>query len=249
MTTDGREAGRFCPHCGAELRMTDFALPGHRPIMIALPCECPESVAEREREEAERLNRERAERFAAAWSRSGIPDRFLHVEADFSMVDHIDANGSVYLTGLTGRGKTHLACQLAKGYLIRHTVVERSSVICERSLRFVSSQRAMDILNVSRRDWTGRQAADYQRLLGVSLLILDDFGKGVPTEWAAENAFRLIDERHSHEKPVIFTSQYTTDALSERFCTADPETMDAMKSRLRTWCDGRMLTGPDRRVA
>ena len=241
-------AGNRCPLCGAVLPTRDFALPGHRPMVVTMPCACPGAVAEAAAEAAERTRSERARRFAEVWSRSGVPEEFAHVRADFSKADAIDSNRSVYIAGRNGRGKTHRACQYAKGWLVRHVTEEHGVMACRRSLRFVTSQRLASLLKSSWQRWDETEEDVFQRLAGVDLLVLDDLGKGVPSEWFAENLLRLIDERWSAHKPMVITSQYGTSELADRLCKADDNTLGALKSRLRGWCDGEVIEGPDRRI-
>jgi hypothetical protein len=42
--------------------------------------------------------------------------------------------------------------------------------------------------------------------------------------------------------------QFSSVTIADRMCNTSPETLDALKSRLRGWCDGEVLDGPDRRV-
>jgi hypothetical protein len=47
---------------------------------------------------------------------------------------------------------------------------------------------------------------------------------------------------------MVITSQYNTSALADRLCKADDNTLGALKSRLRGWCEGEVLDGDDRRL-
>jgi DNA replication protein DnaC/primosomal protein DnaI len=98
------------------------------------------------------------------------------------------------------------------------------------------------------------------RWAGVDLLILDDLGKGVPSEWAAETIFDTINgrwkcnqdrgQRKAGETPrlTIITSQYGIDDLAERYRRAGAETLSAMVSRLRGECEEVRLGGGDKRI-
>ena len=243
----GATAGR-CPHCGNAFPQRNVALPGHRPRMIAMPCTCPQAVADEERERRDELNRARTEVFRRVWAHAGIPEEFKHVEADFSMADTLDAHGAVYLAGDTGRGKTHKACQYAKGYLIRHIKPYHGSMWCDVSLLFLEAESVQSLLRSTWGRWDQSEDDLFQRWVGVSLLIFDDLGKGKPDETSAENVFRIIRTRQESHRETIFTSQYSTSELVDRFALASKKTTDTMKSRLRGWCEGEVLDGPDRRV-
>ena len=237
-----------CPHCGNSLPQMNIALPGHRPRLISMPCTCPDAVAEVERQERDEFRRERAKVFNRVWSHANIPEEFKHVEADFSMADVLDAHGAVYLAGDTGRGKTHKACQYAKGYLIRHIRKCHGSMWCDTSVRFLEAESVQSLLRSTWDRWDQSEDDLFQQWVGVGLLIFDDIGKGNPSDTAVENVFRIIRKRQEGHKETIFTSQYSTGELVDRFSRADKKTTDTMKSRLRGWCRGEVLEGPDRRL-
>lgn len=245
----GTAAGKTCEYCGKELPVRNFSPFGCAPMMVTMPCGCDGAQEAARREEEESIRAERAEKFRAAWAKSGIPEEFIGVEADFGAVDRIDSNRSIYITGKNGRGKTYKACQYAKGYLIRHTTRQYGVMACRKSVRFVTSQQISSLLKSSWTRWDVAEEDVFMRLIGVDLLVLDDLGKEVPSEWSAGNIFRIIDERWSAHKPVIITSQFSSVTIADRMCDASPETLDALKSRLRGWCDGEVLDGPDRRVS
>ena len=237
-----------CPFCGSALPRRNVALPGRAPRLVTMPCTCPQAVAQESDEERERIRDERARAFGAVWARSGIPEEFAHVEADFALAEAIDSNRSLYLTGENGRGKTRLACMVAKGFLLRHTTEEHGVVACRRSLRFVTWQDVTSQIRSARRSWTQSEVDVYQRLVGVSLLVLDDVGKGVPEERDAETLEWIVNQRWADHRPVVFTSQYDTEMLVARYAKAGSETLGALLSRIRGWCDGARLDGPDRRL-
>lgn len=238
-----------CPFCGRPLPTRDFALPGHRPMPITMPCGCERAREAAQAEERERIRSEKAEKFGEAWARAGIPDEFLHVAADFSMADALRSGEAVYIVGDTGRGKSHLACQYAKGYLVRSTTEERGLIACRRSLLYLNAGEMGSQIRTAWDRWDQTEEELYARWAGVDLLVLNDLGKGSTGEWMADNLFRLIDVRHDGHKATIFTSQYTTGALAGRYSKTDPATLKATLSRLRGWCRGVTLEGPDRRLA
>lgn len=241
-----------CEYCGKELPTKNFALPGHRPMPITMPCDCPESVAASEAEEAERERSERLRAFSEVWTRSGVPEMYQHVKSgkvDFERADKLIEGRALYFVGKNGRGKTHSACQAAKAYLIRNTYRDKVVMRCWKSLMFVTAQAMFSQLKTSWDRWDQNEDDVFQRLLGVDLLILDDLGQGVPGEWSAANVLRLIDERGTAGKSIAITSQYTIEELSDRYDKAGDGTMSAMMSRLDGWCDVIAIDGPDRRLA
>lgn len=238
-----------CQYCGRELPTKDFALPGHRPMPIPLPCDCPQAKAEQEREAREQEQERRREAFSVAWVRAGIPQRFAHVDADFERAAPLFGGRSLYVCGKNGRGKTHVACQVAKAYLVRNTHSDGVATRCWKCAQFVTSQEMFSRLKNSWDRWDVNEEDVFSRWAGVDLLVLDDLGKGVPSEWAAENIFRIVDARWSNKRPMVITSQYDMADLSNRYAKAGAETMLALLSRLAGWCDVVRMGGDDRRVS
>ena len=238
-----------CSFCGKELPKRNFALAGHAPMLITLPCDCPEAQAEAKRESEEIERRERAEAFKKSWERVGVPTMFSRVDADFDRAKPLFDGRSIYITGDSGRGKTHTACRVAKAYLVRNTNRRGVTMRCWKNCLFVTAQDVLSQLKRSWARWDQNEEDVFQRWAGVDLLVLDDLGKGVPSEWAAENFHRLVDVRWSNHHPMVITSQYTVSELADRYEKAGDETMVALASRLNGWCDEFSMDGPDRRTA
>lgn len=237
-----------CRYCGRPLEVNRYFLLG-RAFDVPDPCDCPESVEAAAREERERAESERRDAFLRVWLRSGVPEEYLRVPGDPSHFDRLDGGGALYITGQNGRGKTWLGCQCARHYLTRHTIHDGASFRCERSFWFVTAMQVLSMIRSTYGRWTYSEEDVFMRLIGVDLLMLDDIGKGNPTQNAAEVLFRIVSDRCAGHKATIFTSQYDTKGLAKRFDDRESETVGAMLSRLRgRWCEGIVLGGPDRRL-
>ena len=243
---DGARPGT-CEFCGRELPVRTFKIPGHLPITAEMPCDCEEARAKAKAEEDERLREERNERFRTAWARSGVPEEYLRVTSDGSQFDTLSSGRSVYIFGPNGRGKTHLSCQMAKHYLVR-SIYREDGWWHQKSLMFVEVQDVFTSLKSSWDRWDQTEEDVKSRYVGVDLLVLDDFGKGCPTEWAASQLESIINTRYANGRPMIITSQYSPQDLSKRYSGAGAGTISAIQSRLLGWCEGIRLDGPDRRL-
>lgn len=174
-----------------------------------------------------------------AWHGTGVPKRFYGVQPDRDGLAELDFAGGLYMTGPKGTGKTTSACRILKAYVREH---QSNGWV---SARFLS---VPDWLASMRGQWGDQEEEAFQRASRCSLLVLDDIGKGKPTEWAIERLFRLVDDRYNGARPTIFTSQYDLGELGER-CTVngDAETADAMVSRIFETCKGVTFDGEDMR--
>lgn len=237
-----------CQHCGRDLPQRDFALPGHKPMLITMPCDCPKAKEEQEREEREVERQERIDAFAEVWKRVGIPERFQHVKADTKTAAPLSEGRSLYLVGENGRGKTHAACACAKAYLARNTYNDGGVTRCWKSALFLDAQDMFTRLRTSWDRWDQTEEDVFQRWSGVDLLILDDLGAGVPSEWAGENVRKLVNSRWSNGRPMVITSQYGIDELADRYARVGDKSMGAILSRLGGCCDVLVFNGRDRRL-
>lgn len=174
-----------------------------------------------------------------AWHNTGVPKKFQEVQPDRDGLAELEFSGGLYLTGPKGTGKTTSACRILKAY------VRENQSNGWVSARFVS---VPDWLGSMRGVWGSQEEEAFQRASRCKLLVLDDIGKGKPTEWAMERLFRLVDSRYNGARPTIFTSQYDLGELGER-CTVngDAETADAMVSRIYETCKGIVFDGEDHR--
>lgn len=201
-----------------------------RPFSLSdIPSEVRERTArayrEHEERERERVWRERLER-------SQIPEEFQGASIDlfpalkswasgFGERKDEKPEGNILLLGIAGCGKTYTACGIALTALRG----------CP-SVRFVT---ASSYLRELREAMDGRavQADVFSRYASCKLLILDDLGKGNPTEWSAESFFDLINKRQESGKRTVITTQYNERTLARRISAgSDIETAQALTSRL-----------------
>lgn len=257
MSSEITDSKVVCKYCGKKLPTQNFTPFGLKPILVTLPCDCEQSKHAIEQEEKAIDARERRDALADVWFRADIPERFRDVKANFDMARPLFEGKWLYVYGENGRGKTHAACQAAKAYLVRNT---RRDVIptprgdrkgpmrCHVSFHFTEAQGLLSEVSSSWSRWDMNEEEVKSRWAGVDLLILDDLGKGVPSEWAAETLFDLINRRWRNQKLTIVTSQYGISELSDRYHKAGVETLGAMVSRLKGECEEIPMLGEDRRL-
>lgn len=200
---------RYCKACHTR-RQTLITIPdgkgGEFTLRPSVMCKCMEEKVEAERLEKEAQNR--AERLRAMRRKSGIPS--LYEDASFETFVQRKDNAPIYqmasryaekfgemkklgkgllFHGGVGTGKTYTACSIG------NTVLDAGYSV------FMTSTYEMLKL---RADDNEQQYED--RVLGSSLLIIDDIGAERTTDYGREKVFSYIDSRVSTGLPMIFTT-------------------------------------------
>lgn len=228
-----------CPHCGAELVRRTLELNG-APVFAGFePCTCEGAMLERaeaEKAEAERQRREAELARRVAYEKAGIAPRFENASHPMAAgcAESARDGSNLYIYGNVGTGKTMLAAATSR------ILVDQGCRV-----RFTSMWRILDAIKKGFDEGYDPLPA-YQR---AEILVLDDFGKESPTDFALERIFALVDERYGRMLPTIITTQYERPDLGRRLAkNGDKDTAQAIVSRLLQDCRTIELTGGDRRL-
>lgn len=111
---------------------------------------------------------------------------------------HPPAVPSLLIIGPTGSGKTHEAYAALR---------QLSAAGVTESWLAIS---VPDLYALLRPRPGADSEAAYRAWAGAPLLLLDDLGVAKPTEWTEEVNYRLVNHRHDHGLPTIFTSNLPT---------------------------------------
>ena len=130
--------------------------------------------------------------------------------------DWIARKQDLLISGLTGTGKSWLACALG-----------HKACRDDRSVLYYRLPRLLDALALARGD--GRHARLLKSLARVELLILDDWGLATLTSEQGRDILEIIDDRHRRASTIV-TSQLPVDHWHE--VIADPTVADAVLDRL-----------------
>lgn len=228
-----------CPHCGATLKRRTLTL-CNKPVFAGYEeCWCEGAVRERaEYDRRERLREQQeAERLRLdAIRKAGIMPRFESAEHPLAQgcADDMSKGKNLYIYGEVGTLKTHLASATARILVAKGC-----------NVKFSAMWKVLDAIKAGFRDNYDPLPA-YQ---SCQFLVLDDFGKESPTDFALERMFALIDERSARMLPTAVTTQYKPGRLIERLAkNGDKDTAIAIVSRLRQDCRTVELDGGDRRL-
>lgn len=115
--------------------------------------------------------------------------------------------------GEPNTGKTHLAVAIAqaltKRYLARPILANVPDLLQGERERFNNPEAASPI----------------QRAIEADILILDDLGAqyekggGDQMSWVMDRLYHLLDQRYTHNRPTIYTTNFTPSDLARRMST------------------------------
>lgn len=138
-----------------------------------------------------------------------------------------DSPAGAILIGQVGSGKTHIAIGIALAALLRDYV---------ENVQFMTAQRAIRRIQES---WKAKPGAESEReareaVTKPRLLILDEVGMTLGTEFESRLMFELLNDRHEAMKPTILISNLNREGL-ETFL--GPRVIDRLRED-----GGKMLT-------
>lgn len=120
----------------------------------------------------------------------------------------IEQGKSIFLTGNTGTGKTHLSVSLMLAWLIKNKpdstkdyprFLPAVELFLELKQTFGSDGSESEILDI------------YSR---VPLLCIDDVGAERISDWSRQSLYTLIDRRYREMKQTIITSNLSLDEIA-----------------------------------
>lgn len=206
------EDGRL--HCGKCGTTKEFIIPmSGRYVRSMCRCEREAKEAwERERQEAEEMDRVRAlqrysiydartreARFEAAEIRPDSAEAFRIARAYVKRWDEMFArkdgvNGLMFY-GRPGSGKSYLAACIANALMDRRVPVLMTSIV---KLTDAPRERVSEVLDKAQ---------------SARLLVLDDLGAERDTSFRLEQVFNVIDRRYASKRPMIVTTNLSQDDI------------------------------------
>lgn len=239
-----------CSHCGKVLHQKVYKSDS---AVVYTPryekCECSGAAEQRKTDEllaAQNAEREKQqkhkEKVYGLLKDSGIKGRYLNKDLDnyeippgdkkaFDMAlryvqkfSELRKSGKgLYLTGAYGVGKTHIATGIA-----RSLIEKEYKVICKPSVTLLADIKASYDDNSNLNEY--ELLRDYLR---ADLLIIDDLGKELITDWSLSMLYTILNMRYEDCRPLIVTTNYTDAELIERLSRkGDKVTAESMVSRL-----------------
>lgn len=203
-------------------------------------CNCEGALAaKRKRYELDHADQER--RLKEAYDRAGIPKRFWDADDkdDTRLISKLKGGQGLFFTGLPGRGKTYMACSIARkfiaeGYTVRFCDIES----LEREVKSAWSSRTMSERDV------------IDKYVKASLTIIDDLGAEELTPMTMKVLRAVISGREAYAGVTIITSNYDRKEFAQHLAA---ETDDIKAQRIASRVSGMTevirFNGPDRRLS
>ncbi len=170
------------------------------------------------------------------YARAGIGPEYQRGMTDCAeVVQAAKAGRNVYIVGGNGTKKSTLAA--AAGMAL---IDEGASV------QFVNAAIAIEDIKESFDSGGGGLRA---KMCGADILIIDDLGKGNPTEWSLSLWYSIVEARNAAKLPTIVTTNYDGSKLIQRLAVnGDDSTAKAVVSRLRGGALVVRMGGEDMRL-
>ena len=155
--------------------------------------------------------------------RAGVPRRYLDYAIDLTRIADLNEGRGVYICGSQGSYKTTTACNMLRGWLSDNPF---------GMARFV---RSTELLGAFKETFGGRESEQdvMGQYAGVGLLVVDDLGKEVASNWAVSRLWELFDRRYGNVLPTIVTSQHAPGELIRHLGEGDSAAAFAIVSRFR----------------
>ena len=170
------------------------------------------------------------------------------------VMDYPAVDRGLLFIGPAGVGKTHLAVSIIKGLIDKGF----ACIFCEFGSLLKEIQDSYN--PISKSSELRVLAPIYQ----ADVLILDELGATVPTDWVRDTMYQIINKRYNDNKLTIFTSNFTDervvdDAVPTRgrklhsdrikeMTTLEDRIGSRLRSRLYEMCTKVMLEGEDYRT-
>lgn len=145
-------------------------------------------------------------KFRTAKPTVGTPDYAFHMARQFAKNPGADGHPWLFLYGMKGTGKTHLAAAIG------NSMIERANP----AIFMVVA----DLLDHLRATFSPDSDVTYDELFeslrNTPMLILDDLGTHNATPWAREKLYQLINHRYNRRQPTVITMDMEVEEVDPR---------------------------------
>jgi len=170
------------------------------------------------------------------------------------VLDYPAVDRGLLFVGPAGVGKTHLAVSIIKG------LVEKGFACIFSEFGSLLKQIQDSYNPISKNSELRVLAPIYE----ADVLVLDELGAAVPTDWVRDTMYQIINKRYNDNKLTVFTTNYTdepvsinTDSVTRSFSrkttskemtTLEERIGARLRSRLYEMCTKVTMDGEDYRT-
>lgn len=209
------------------------------PIKGAIPCPCRRPDRSRKLIAAARIPRRYVEcSFESFKSEPGTSQDNALLYARSLVNEYPAVERGLLFMGPAGVGKTHLAVAIIRGLIEKGfagVFSEFGSLLKEiqDSYNPISKSSELRVL-----------APVYQ----ADVLVLDELGATVPTDWVRDTMYQIINKRYNDNKLTIFTTNYLDEQRLEKSQILEDRIGTRLRSRLYEMCTRVVMEGEDYRT-
>jgi len=153
------------------------------------------------------------------------------------LVNDFPVDRGLLFMGPAGVGKTHLAVAIIRGLIQKGF----AGVFCEFGSLLKEIQDSYN--PISKSSELKVLAPIYQ----TDVLVLDELGATIPTDWVRDTMYQIINKRYNDEKLTIFTTNYSDARSSDKEQVLEDRIGTRLRSRLYEMCKKVVMDGGDYR--
>ena len=208
------------------------------PVKGAIPCPCRRPERFKKLLAAARIPRRYTScSFETFKSQSGTAQDHALLLAQSLVAEYPAVERGLLFMGPAGVGKTHLAVAIIK------KLIEKgfAGIFCEFGSLLKQIQDSYN--PISNSSELKVLAPIYQ----TDVLVLDELGATVPTDWVRDTMYQIINKRYNDNKLTIFTTNYLDEVHSEKEKVLEDRIGTRLRSRLYEMCTKIVIDGEDYR--
>ena len=208
------------------------------PVKGAIVCPCLRANRARKLMDGARIPR-RYERcsFANFVSEPGSSQEQAILQAHKLASEYPAVDRGLIFMGPAGVGKTHLSVSIIRDL----TEKGFASLFCEFGSLLKQIQDSYNPISKS------SELKVLAPVFQADILVLDELGATVPTEWVRDTMYQIINRRYNDKKLTIFTTNYLDKPRSEKEQVLEDRIGTRLRSRLYEMCKIVIMDGEDYR--